>query len=78
MTSKPLDVLKNGLATLQRHISAKRDVLTTRLKNRQPISEADEAWLNKGEGNMVDEERVVDLLERASDYEQGLRKLSPG
>ena len=68
MISKPLDVLKNGLATLQRHISAKRDVLTTCLKNQQPISEADKAWLDKGEGNMVDEEHVVDLLERAPDY----------
>lgn len=76
MTSKPLDTLKKGLATLQRHISAKRDVITTRLKNLQPISEADETWLDKGEGNTVDEERILDLLERAPDYEQELRQLS--
>jgi hypothetical protein len=53
MTSKPLDTLKKGLATLQRHISAKRDALTTRLKNWQPISKADETWLDQGEGNIV-------------------------
>jgi hypothetical protein len=76
MTSKPLDTLKKGLATLQRHISAKRDALTTCFKNRQPISKADETWLDQGEGNMVDEERVLDLLERAPDYEQELQQLS--
>jgi hypothetical protein len=76
MTSKPLDTLKKGLATLQQHISAKRDALTAHLKNWQPISEADETWLAKGEGNTVDEERILDLLERAPDYEQGPWQLS--
>lgn len=70
---KPLDVLKKGLTILQQHSSAKRDALTTHLKKQQSISEADEAWLDKGEGNMVDEEHVMDSLERAPDYEQGLQ-----
>ena len=33
--------------------------------------------MDKGEGNMVDEEHVMDSLERAPDYEQGLQRLSP-
>ena len=75
--SNPLDVLKNSLAMLQRHVSAKRDVLTTHLKNQQLISEADKAWLDNGEGNLVDEECVMDLLERVPDYKQWLHQLSP-
>ena len=76
MASKPLDVLKKGLASLQRHISARKDILTTHLKNKEPISEANKAWLDKGEGNTVDEEWVLNLLERALDYDQGLQQLS--
>jgi len=44
MTSEPLEILKKGLASLKRCISAKKDHLTTRLKNGQPISEEDETW----------------------------------
>ena len=76
MESKSLNVLKNGLASLQRHISAKRDVLTTHLKNNELIPEADKTWLDQGEGNTVDEERVLDLLEKAPNYEQALQQLS--
>ena len=76
MTSSPLEVLKKGLASLNRQISAKKDHLTTCLKNKQPISEEDEAWLDKGAGNTVDEDRVLDFLENASDYEHGLQLLS--
>ncbi|KAH9169660.1 hypothetical protein EDB89DRAFT_2196431 [Lactarius sanguifluus] len=77
MTPVPFEVLKKGLASLKRHIAAKKAHLTTRLKNKQPISEDDEAWLDKGAGNTVDEDRVLDLLEKASNYEQGLQLLSP-
>jgi hypothetical protein len=76
MNSKPLEVLKRGLASLKRQISTKKDHLTTRLKNKQPISEEDEMWLGKGAGNTVDEDCVLDFLEHASNYEQGLQLLS--
>ena len=36
--------------------------------------ESDEDWLD-GEGNLVNEERVVQDLEEASDYERGLGRL---
>ncbi|KAF8264874.1 hypothetical protein EI94DRAFT_1702909 [Lactarius quietus] len=76
MTSEPLEVLKKGLAPLKRHISAKKDHLTT-LKNGQPISEEDETWVDQGAGNMVDEDWVLDVVENASDYKHGLQLLSP-
>ena len=48
MTSVPLalalEVLKKSLASLKRHITAKKDHLTTCLKNEQPIYEDDETW----------------------------------
>ena len=66
MTSEPLNVLKRDLASLKRHIFAKKDHLTTCLKNKQPISEEDEAWLDTGAGNTVDKDRVLDFLENTS------------
>jgi hypothetical protein len=47
MTSKPLEVLKKGLASLKRDITAKKNHFTTCLTNKQPISEDDETWLDK-------------------------------
>ena len=76
MTSEPLEVLKMGLASLNRQISAKRDYLTICLKNKQPISKEDKAWLDKGAGNTVDEDQVLDFLEDASDYKHSLQLLS--
>ncbi|KAF8268944.1 hypothetical protein EI94DRAFT_1726481 [Lactarius quietus] len=38
------------------------------------ISEIDEEWLD-GDGNLIGEERVVQDLEEASDYERGLERL---
>ncbi|KAG6894045.1 hypothetical protein C0992_007700, partial [Termitomyces sp. T32_za158] len=41
---------------------------------KEDISASDEEWLDK-EGNLIDEERVVELLDEASDYERGLEQL---
>lgn len=68
MTSEPLEVLKKGLSSLKRQIAAKKDHLTTCLKNKQPISKEDETWLDKGARNTVDEDWVVDLLEDEQNY----------
>ncbi|KIK80403.1 hypothetical protein PAXRUDRAFT_158811, partial [Paxillus rubicundulus Ve08.2h10] len=43
--------------------------LKAALKANQPISEVDEEWLDNA-GNLVDEERVVDELDKALDYER--------
>jgi hypothetical protein len=39
------------------------------------ISDADQEWLD-GDGNLIDEEQVLEILEKASDYERGLEKLN--
>ena len=39
------------------------------------LASSDEEWLD-GAGNLVDEERIVKLLEKASDYEKGVGGLS--
>jgi hypothetical protein len=38
------------------------------------LSESDEEWLD-GEGNLIDEERVLELLENSSNYERGIQKI---
>lgn len=74
MGKKPLEVLKAGLARLKETIKTRKDALSTRLSNRERISEEDEHWLDN-EANFVNEDAIVDLLDKASDYERGLERL---
>jgi len=71
---KPLDVLKKGLTKLRDQIQERKVKLVAALKAGQPISELDQEWLD-GEGNLIDEERVVEDLDKASDYERGIERL---
>lgn len=73
---KHVDVLKKGLSKLRDQIRDRKAKLDSELKAGRPISEADQDWLDHGDGNLVDKERVVDTLENAPDYEQGLEGLS--
>ena len=77
MASSPLNVLKKGLKTLYEQFKAKKGQLQAQLAEGKSISSQDERWLD-GEANLVDEERVLEVLERASNYEQGLEKLDEG
>jgi hypothetical protein len=52
-----------------------KDVLSACLFNREHISEEDKCWLDN-EANFVDEDAVVDLLDKASNYDQGLECLN--
>ena len=70
----PIDMLKKGLKALKKHINARKSKIQADLDAQKSITESDEAWLD-GEGNPVDEERVIDLLENASDYDQGFAGL---
>ncbi|KIK76973.1 hypothetical protein PAXRUDRAFT_168237 [Paxillus rubicundulus Ve08.2h10] len=70
----PVEVLKKGLTKLHDQIRERKAKLEVKLKASQPISEVDEDWLD-GDGNLIDEERVVETLDSASDYEQGLARL---
>ena len=76
--SKPLDILKKGLAKLKKKFKAKKEHLEAKLFRQESISSSDERWLDN-EGNTVDEQRVIDTLESSSNYERGLENLDePG
>jgi predicted RNase H-like nuclease (RuvC/YqgF family) len=78
MTLKPLDVLKKGLSKITQNFKGRKDELKAKLARKESISSSDERWLDH-EGNTVDEQRVIDTLEAASDYERGLERLDePG
>ncbi|KAG8215563.1 hypothetical protein J3R82DRAFT_7406 [Butyriboletus roseoflavus] len=68
---KPVEVLKKGLIKLRHQIQEWKAKLEIELKAGQLISESDENWLN-GDGNLIDNKRVVEILDNASDYERGL------
>jgi len=72
---KPVDILKKGLTQLRNLTQDRRTTLEAVLKANQPLSEADEDWLDNA-GNLVDEEWVVEALDCTSDYERELAKLS--
>lgn len=52
MRTKPLEVLKAGLTRLKEQIKTCKDTLTTRLFNKECISNEDEHWLDN-EANFV-------------------------
>ena len=74
MTLKPLDILKKGFAKLTQTITKKRDDLNIKLSRQEDISSADEHWLDN-EGNTIDEQRILEKLESASDYKTGVAQL---
>ena len=71
MALKPLEALKKGLAKFTETIKTRKKELSARLAMAETISSLDEHWLDN-EANIVDEQCVLDTLESASDYEQGL------
>ncbi|KIK78130.1 hypothetical protein PAXRUDRAFT_164834 [Paxillus rubicundulus Ve08.2h10] len=72
---KPIETLKKGLAKLRHQIRDRKTRLEGELKAHQPVSDSNLEWLDNA-GNLVDEERVVDALDHASDYERGLQRLN--
>jgi hypothetical protein len=68
IASKPLDSLKKGLAKFSKQIKDRKDGLNAKLLRRETISSDDKEWLNH-EANTVNEQRILDELEAASDYE---------
>ena len=75
MSKTALDVLKSGLAKLKNHAKARKDGLLARLHRKEKISTEEEEWLDNA-ANPVDEEAIIDLLEKASDYECSLKRLN--
>jgi hypothetical protein len=72
---KPIEIVKKGLTRLQNQVQDRKTRLGAELRAGRPISDSDEEWLDN-DGNLVDEERVVDALDHASDYEQELSRLN--
>jgi len=65
MSPNPLDTLKKGLVNLQSQAGEAKSRLLTRLANHR--EERALAW-----PNLIEKEQVIEELEKASDYEQGL------
>ena len=74
MASKSLDILKKGLVKLKKSFKTKKEQLEARLSRQETISSSDEQWLDN-EGNTIDEQRVIDILETSSNYERGVENL---
>ena len=74
MAPNPLESLKKGLANFSKQIKDRKDELNSKLRQKETISPADEEWLDN-EANTIDEQRILDQLEAASDYERGLERL---
>jgi hypothetical protein len=74
MVLKPLKVLQKGLKTLTNHVKTKKEELQAHLAESQPISAEDKQWLDH-DANLVDEQQVLEALEKASDYDQGCQDL---
>ena len=75
MTLNPLAVLRKGLKVLESRVKTKKEALQTQLAERKSISPQDEQWLDY-DANLVDEVQVLEALENASDYDQGLASLN--
>ena len=77
MLKSPLAVLRKGLNVLEKHVSARKSKLQALLQWNEKLSTVDEEWLDR-DGNLVDEQRVLDTLEAASDYDRALDELNSG
>ena len=73
--TNPLNTLKKGLNTLRKQIDVPKSKLQADLKAGKTLTSSDEEQLD-GAGNLVDEECIDELLEKASDYEKGVGGLS--
>ncbi|KAG6864118.1 hypothetical protein C0991_012352 [Blastosporella zonata] len=71
-----MEKLKAGLGKLKAQIKTRKNNLLKCLKAKEAISNANEHWLDNN-ANIVDEERVLEALKKASDYERGLEQLTP-
>ncbi|KAG6842194.1 hypothetical protein C0991_000164 [Blastosporella zonata] len=77
MPTKALKTLKAGLANLLKQTKARQELILKALNDKKPVSDADEHWLDH-EGNHVDEEKVLETLENASNYKRRLERLDSG
>jgi hypothetical protein len=74
MAPSPLEALKQGYEKLKKQVGRRKKALEGRLANKERIPDDDGEWLDN-EANLVDEQRVLEDLEAASDYERGVSRL---
>ena len=70
----PLEILKKGFTQLSNKIQVRKDELNAKLARKEAILSSDEEWLDN-EGNIVDEQCILNILESAPDYEKGVEQL---
>ena len=66
MAKNPVEVLKEGLRAFKRSVEIRKQKIQSLLRAKKQISEEDERWLDH-DANDVEETKVVDTLETASD-----------
>ena len=71
---KLLEIFRKGLSTLKIQVQERRQSLLKALVRREKISAADEEWLD-GQGNTVDEEKLLDELEKSSNCKKAVEEL---
>jgi len=74
-SQKALAILKSALLKLKKSTEKCRKALLDRLAKKEKLSDVDETWLDNN-GNLVDEECVIETLDAASDFERGVERLS--
>ena len=71
----PLNALKKAFSKLKKSFEKCRKDFLDRLAKNEQLSDDDENWLDNN-GNLVNEQRVIDTLDTASDFKRGLERLS--
>ena len=71
----PLNALKKASSKLKKSFEKWRKDLLDRLAKKEQLSDDDENWLDN-DGNLVNEQRVIDTLDTASDFKWGSERLS--
>ncbi|KAH8985149.1 hypothetical protein EDB92DRAFT_2029269 [Lactarius akahatsu] len=74
MSLNPLKVLKRGFSEFSGKIKERKDTLIKKLSRGEAISPSDEQWLDH-EGNTIDEECILEVLQSAPDYERAVSEL---
>lgn len=75
MAPKPLKALQKWLKNLTDYVKTRKEALQHQLAAKESISEQDKHWLDH-DTNLVDKQQVLEALESALDYEQGLSRLN--
>ncbi|KAG6874357.1 hypothetical protein C0992_007832, partial [Termitomyces sp. T32_za158] len=75
MSKSPLEVLKTGISRLKSETETRKQHILSQLLRKEKVSDIDENWLDN-DANLVDEEAIIEFLDKASDYEHALAQLN--